>query len=58
MGRQLLQDNYNMGEGVMVSKEMYDLIDRLERSGDWNEINELIAKIQNLKESENEKRTD
>ena len=52
VGRQLLQDNYNMGEGVMVSKEMYELIDQLERSGDWSEIDELIEKIQKLQEVE------
>ena len=52
VGRQLLQVNYNMGEGVMVSKEMYELIDQLERSGDWSEIDELIEKIQKLQEVE------
>ena len=31
-----------------MSEELYKLIDKLERSGDWNEINELIEKIQNL----------
>jgi hypothetical protein len=31
-----------------MSEELYKLIDQLERSGDWNEINELIEKIQNL----------
>ena len=36
----------------MVSKEMYELIDQLERSGDWSEIDELIEKIQKLQEVE------
>ena len=43
---------YKSEENGMVSKEVYELIDRLERSGDWNEINELIEKIQKLQEVE------
>ena len=31
-----------------MSEEVIHLIDLLERSGDWNEINELIEKIQKL----------
>lgn len=31
-----------------MNKELYKLIDRLERSGDWEEIDDLIEKIQNL----------
>lgn len=32
----------------MLSEEVIHLIDLLERSGDWEEIEELIAKIQEL----------
>jgi hypothetical protein len=32
----------------MLSEEVIHLIDLLERSGDWNEIDELIQKIQEL----------
>lgn len=32
----------------MLSEEVIKLIDLLERSGDWKEIDELIAKIQEL----------
>lgn len=32
----------------MLSEEVIHLIDLLERSGDWDEINDLIEKIQNL----------
>ena len=32
----------------MLSEEVIHLIDLLERSGDWNEIEELIQKIQEL----------
>lgn len=28
-----------------MNDELYHLIDRLERSGDWNEIEELIKEI-------------
>ena len=33
-----------------MNTELYRLIDRLERSGDWNEINDLIEQIQKLEE--------
>ena len=33
-----------------MQTELYRLIDRLERSGDWKEINELIKEIQTLTE--------
>lgn len=32
----------------MLSEEVIHLIDLLERSGDWDEINELIEKIREL----------
>lgn len=32
----------------MLSEEVIHLIDLLERSGDWKEIEELIAKIQEM----------
>jgi hypothetical protein len=32
----------------MLSEEVIHLIDLLERSGDWDEIDELIQKIQEL----------
>lgn len=32
----------------MLSEEVIKLIDLLERSGDWKEIDELIKKIQEL----------
>lgn len=32
----------------MLSEEVIHLIDMLERSGDWNEIDELIEKIREL----------
>jgi hypothetical protein len=32
----------------MMSEEVIHLIDLLERSGDWNEIDELIEKIREL----------
>lgn len=32
----------------MLSEEVIHLIDLLERSGDWNEIDELIEKIREL----------
>ena len=32
----------------MLSEEVIHLIDLLERSGDWNEIDELIQKIKEL----------
>lgn len=35
----------------MLSEEVIHLIDLLERSGDWNEIDELIQKIQELLKS-------
>ena len=33
-----------------MKTELYRLIDRLERSGDWEEINELIKEIQTFTE--------
>lgn len=35
-----------------MKTELYKLIDRLERSGDWAEINELIKEIQRITEEE------
>lgn len=35
----------------MLSEEVIHLIDLLERSGDWDEIDELIQKIQELLKS-------
>ena len=38
----------------MLSEEVIHLIDLLERSGDWNEIDELITRIQKLIEVKHE----